>query len=154
MDNRINIKELEPKAYEVMYAMEKYLSTTDLTLTLRDLIKIRVSQINKCAYCIETHTTDARKAGETEQRIYALSAWEESPLFTDQERAMLVIIEEITKIFEHGVRDTTFQDIQKYFSDNQIAQIIIAINQMNFWNRIAISTKMFHPVKRNLSETM
>ncbi|MGC4128674.1 MAG: carboxymuconolactone decarboxylase family protein [Bergeyella sp.] len=146
MKQRISIKQLEPKAYEVLYAMEKYLAEIDLSLQLRELIKIRVSQINKCAFCLEMHTKDARKAGETEQRIYALSAWEESPLFTDEERAVFALTEEVTKIAEHGVQDTTFQNIQTYFSDKQIAQIIIAINQMNFWNRIAISTKMFHPV--------
>jgi AhpD family alkylhydroperoxidase len=146
MKQRISIKQLEPKAYEVLFAMEEYLSTTDLSLQLRELIKIKVSQINKCAFCLEMHTKDARKAGETEQRIYALSAWEESPLFTEEERAVLSLIEEVTKISEHGVNDITFQNIQTYFTDNQVAQIIIAINQMNFWNRIAITTKMFHPV--------
>lgn len=144
MEQRINIKQLEPKAYEVLLAMERYLSTTELTLQLRELIKIRVSQINKCAYCIEMHAKDARKAGETEQRIYALSAWEESPLFTDEERAVLALSEEVTRIFEHGVNEITFQNVQKYYTDKQIAQIIIVINQINFWNRIAISTKMFH----------
>jgi AhpD family alkylhydroperoxidase len=144
MKQRINIKQLEPQAYEVLYTMEKYLAETDLSLQLRELIKIRVSQINKCAYCIEMHTKDARKAGETEQRIYALSAWEESPLFTDEERVVFALTDEITKIAEYGVKDTTFQNVQNYFTDKQIAQLIIAINQMNFWNRIAISTKMFH----------
>jgi AhpD family alkylhydroperoxidase len=146
MKQRINIKQLEPKAYEGLAATEKYLSTTDLSPLLHELIKIRVSQINKCAYCIEMHTKDARKLGETEQRIYALSAWEESPLFTDAERAVFALAEEVTKISEHGVSDATFQNVQAHYTDNQIAQIIIAINQINFWNRIAISTKMFHPV--------
>ena len=145
MKQRISIKELEPKAYEVLYAMEKYLATTNLSQQLRELIKIRVSQVNKCAFCIEMHTKDARKASETEQRIYALSAWEESPLFTDEERTVLALTDSVTKIFDCGVSDIIFQGIQKYFTDNQIAQIIIAINQMNFWNRIVISTKMFHP---------
>ena len=146
MKQRINIKQLEPKAYEVLNAMEKYLTETDLSLQLRELIKVRVSQINKCAYCIEMHTKDARKTGETEQRIYALSAWEESPLFTDEERAVLALIEEVTLIAENGVINTTFQNIQNYFTDNQIAQMIIGISQMNFWNRIAISTKMHHSI--------
>lgn len=144
MENRINIKELEPKAYEVMYAMEKYLSNINLSFLLRELIKIRVSQINKCAFCIQLHTADARKAGETEQRIYALSAWQESPLFTEEECAVLTLVEEITHISKQGVQDKTFLDVQKYFDNNQIAQIIIAINQMNFWNRIAVATKLFH----------
>ena len=144
MKQRIDIKQLEPKAYDVLFAMEKYLSVTDLSLQLRELIKIRVSQINKCAYCIELHTKDARKAGETESRIYALSAWEESPLFTDAERAVLALADAITRISEHGVSDEIFKNVQTHFSDNQVAQIIIAINQINFWNRIAIPTKMFH----------
>jgi AhpD family alkylhydroperoxidase len=143
MKQRINIKQLEPKAYEVLYAMEKYLSTTNLTIQLRELIKIRVSQINKCAYCLDMHTKDARKTGETENRIYALSAWEESPLFTLEEKAAFALAEEITKISKHGVKDETFENIQKYFTDNQIAQMIIVINQINFWNRIAVSTKLF-----------
>jgi AhpD family alkylhydroperoxidase len=146
MKQRINIKQLEPEAYKVMYAMEKYLLTTDLTAQLRELIKIRVSQINKCAYCIEIHTKDARKIGETEQRIYALSAWEESPLFSEEEKAVLALTDSITKIANHGVNDFIFKNVQSYFTENQIAQMIIAINQMNFWNRIAISTKMFHPL--------
>ncbi len=146
MKQRISIKQVEPKAYEVLYVMEEYLSTTDLSVKLRELIKIQVSQINKCAYCLDKHTKDARKAGETEQRIYALSAWEESPLFTDEERAVFALTDEVTKISEHGVKDTTFQNVQTYFTDNQVAQIIMAINHMNFLNRIAISTKMSHPV--------
>ena len=141
---RLDIKHLEPKVYEILYAMEEYLDKTALDLKLRELIKIRVSQINKCAYCLEMHTKVARKAGETEQRIYALSAWEESPLFTDEERATLVLTEEITMISQKGVLDLTFQNVKKYYTENQIAQIIIAINQINFWNRIAISTKMLY----------
>ena len=146
MRQRVNIKQIEPKVYEILYAMEKYLATTDLSQGLRDLIKIRVSQVNKCAFCIEMHTKAARKSGETEQRIYALSAWEESPLFTDEERTVLALTDSVTKIYDYGVSDIIFQGIQKYFTDNQIAQIIIAINQINFWNRVAISTRMFHPV--------
>ena len=127
-----------------MFDMEKYLSATDLSFSLRELIKIRASQINKCAFCLEMHTRDAREAGETEQRIYALSAWEESPLFSKEEKAVLAMVEEVTRISEQGVRDITFQNLQQYFSEKQIAQIIITINQINFWNRIAVSTRLFH----------
>lgn len=144
MQQRINIKELEPEAYKILFDMEKYLSKTDLSLMLRELIKIRVSQINKCAFCLEMHTKDAREAGETEQRIYALSAWEESPLFSEEEKAVLALAEEVTHISKHGVSDATFQKAQQYFTNNQVAQIIITINQINFWNRIAVSTKLFH----------
>ncbi len=144
MQQRINIKELEPEAYKILFDMEKYLSKTDLSLMLRELIKIRVSQINKCAFCLEMHTKDAREAGETEQRIYALSAWEESPLFSEEEKAVLALAEEVTHISKHGVSDAAFQKAQHYFTDKQVAQIIITINQINFWNRVAVSTKLFH----------
>lgn len=140
MKKRITISSLEPKSYEILIEMEKYIATTDISHQLRELIKIRASQINKCAYCLEMHTEDARKSGETEQRIYALSAWEESPHFTDAEKAVLALTEEITKLHEHGVKDVTFQNAQRYFTDNQVAQIIIVINQINFWNRINVAT--------------
>lgn len=144
MEQRINIKELEPQAYKILLDMEKYLSQTSVSFSLRELIKIRASQINKCAYCLEMHTQDARKAGETEQRIYALSAWQESPLFSEEEKAVLTMVEEVTHISEQGVREVTFHNLQQHFTDNQIAQIIIVINQINFWNRIAVSTRTFH----------
>ena len=144
MEQRIDVKQLEPDAYDILYAMEKYLSTTDLSIPLRDLIKIRVSQINGCAFCIQKHTEDARKAGETEQRIYSLCAWRESPLFSDKERAVFAFADELTKIADKGVTDRTFNELKNWFSEKQIAQILIAVNQMNFWNRIAIATKMVY----------
>ncbi len=137
-------KQIKPKAYEILYAMEKYLSATELNIQLRELIKIRVSQINGSAYCIQKHTKDARKAGEAGQRIYSPCAWRESPLFSDEERAVFALVDEVTQISDKGVTEQTFPALKKYFSENQIAQLILAINQMNFWNRIAISTKMFH----------
>lgn len=145
MNERINIAKLEPKSYDVLIEMEKYIAATGLDHKLKELIKIRASQINKCAYCLEMHTEDARKNGETEQRIYALSAWEESPYFTGPERAALALTEEVTRLHEQGVKEDTFQTMRKYFSDHQIAQIIIVIGQINFWNRINVSTKqLFH----------
>ncbi|MCC7051570.1 MAG: carboxymuconolactone decarboxylase family protein, partial [Bacteroidia bacterium] len=140
MSERIIVKNLEPGAYNILIEMEKYLAETGMNHLLKELIKIRASQINKCAYCLEMHTQDARKYGETEQRIYALPAWEESPHFTEQERAVLAFTEEITKISEHGVSDKTFEEMKKHFTDKQIAQIILAVGQINFWNRIAVST--------------
>ena len=109
MNERINIASLEPKSFEVLLQMEKYIASTGLDHKLKELIKIRASQINKCAYCLEMHTEDARKGGETEQRIYALSAWEESPYFTGAERATLALTEEVTKLSEHGVKKIHFR---------------------------------------------
>ncbi len=142
---RINIKELEPECWKLIIEIEQFLATTSLDKQLRELIKIRTSQINKCAFCIDLHTKDALIFGETERRIFALSAWQESPLFSEKERAVLELTEEITKITEAGVTDNTYDKMSKLFSKNEIAQIIIAINHMNFLNRVAVSTKLIHP---------
>ena len=141
---RINIKALEPECWKLIIEIEHYLANTSLDPQLRELIKIRTSQINKCAFCIDLHTKDALKLGETERRIFALSAWQESPLFSEKERAVLKLTEEITKITEAGVTDDTYDKMSTLFSKNEIAQIIIAINHMNFLNRVAITTKLVH----------
>jgi len=142
---RINIKALEPECWKLIIEIEHYLAKTSLDPQLRELIKIRTSQINKCAFCIDLHTKDALKLGETERRIFALPAWQESLLFSEKERAVLKLTEEITKITEAGVTDDTYDKMHTLFSKNEIAQIIIAINHMNFLNRVAVSTKLMHP---------
>lgn len=144
MKERLNIYENAPKSLEILIEMEKYISTFDINIKLRELIKIRASQINKCAYCLEMHTIDAKKYGETEQRLNAIAAWEESPYFTDEERAALAFTEEVTRISEHGVKQDTFENLKKYFSEKQIAQMIIVINQINFWNRNAVTAKTLY----------
>ncbi|MFD2432974.1 carboxymuconolactone decarboxylase family protein [Mesonia maritima] len=113
---RINIKALEPECWKLIIEIEHYLANTSLDPQLRELIKIRTSQINKCAFCIDLHTKDALKLGETERRIFALSAWQESPLFSEKERAVLKLTEEITKITEAGVTDDTYDKISTLFS--------------------------------------
>ncbi|WP_347374054.1 carboxymuconolactone decarboxylase family protein [Aequorivita sp. Q41] len=141
---RVNIKALEPDCWKSIIDIEAYLSQTSLDKKLREIIKIRASQINKCAYCIDLHTKDALKLGETDRRIFALSAWEESPLFSDMERAVLKLTEEITEITKTGVTDATYGKVCEFFKEKEIAQIIIAINHMNFLNRIAVATKLMH----------
>ena len=142
MEPRLNLHELEPVAYQAMLGVEKYLSGISLDKLLIDLIKIRASQLNGCAYCIQMHTVNARNQGETEQRLYALSAWKESPLFSDQERAVLALTDEITQISKEAVTEQTYQHCQQYLSDNEITQCIMQITQINSWNRIALATKM------------
>lgn len=144
IEPRLNIYEHEPKSLEILVEMEKLLSHSDIDKKLKELIKIRASQINKCAYCLEMHTIDAKKYGETEQRLNAVAAWEESPYFTDAERAVLQLTEEITRISEHGVCDNTFNKMREFYSDKQIAQMILMINQINFWNRNAVTTKTLY----------
>ena len=136
----MNIKELEPDAYRAMLGLENYVRSTPLSHSYKELIKIRASQLNGCAYCIAMHTEEARSLGETEQRIYALSAWRESPLFSDEERALLALTEEATLIANGGVKGETFQNARQFFDDKTIAQIIMQIVTINVWNRIAVSS--------------
>lgn len=141
MKTRFNIQKLEPKAYEAMFGLESYLATSGLDKTILELIKIRASQINSCAFCINMHTKDALKNGETNQRIFLLNAWRETNLFTEQEQAALAMTEEITLVSHKGLTDKTFELAKTVFSENEIAIIIMAISTINAWNRIAISSR-------------
>lgn len=141
MENRINVWKLQPEAFKAMMGLEKYLNATGLKTVHKDLIKIRASQINGCAYCINMHTRDARKAGETEQRIYLLNAWREVDLFTEEEKALLALTEEVTMISHHQVSDETYNNARKFFDEEYLAQIIMAIVVINSWNRVAITTR-------------
>lgn len=142
MTNRISISNLEPEAYKAMMALENYCSKTEVSKTLKELIKIRASQVNKCAYCLDMHTEDAIKQGESERRIYLLSAWKDSHLFSEEEKAVLQMTEEITKISDDGLTDQTYNEVLKHFGENATAQIIMLIITINAWNRIAISTRL------------
>jgi AhpD family alkylhydroperoxidase len=147
MEKRVNIQETQPLAYKAMYALEGYLATTPLTHTHKDLVKIRASQINGCAFCIDMHTQEALKNGETQQRIFLLNAWREVDLFTDEEKVILAMTEEITLIHNGGLSDETYKKAELTFDKNYIAQIIMAIATINTWNRIAISTHL-QPVRK------
>jgi len=142
MSQRIKLNEIEPAGYRALAAMEQYLSTTKLSQTHKDLIKIRASQINGCAFCIDMHTRDARKAGESEQRIYALNAWRETPFFTPEERAILALTEEMTLISQHHVSDATYDEAARLLGDQYLSQIIMCIIIINSWNRLGITTRM------------
>jgi AhpD family alkylhydroperoxidase len=142
MKNRINIQEVQPQAYKAMYALEGYLQTTKLTRTHKELIKIRASQINGCAYCIDMHTKDALKLGESIQRIVLLNSWRETTLFSPEERAILDLTENVTLIHQHGVSDTVYQAAEELLGGEYVAQAIMAIATINAWNRIAISTHL------------
>lgn len=145
MDKRIVIAELEAPAYKAMFGLERYLQNISLTEIQKELIKIRASQINGCAYCLDMHSKDALKYGETQQRLFVLSAWRETKLFTEQEQVLLEMTEEITLIHQKGLSEETYRKAKQLFNDNQIAQIIMAIATINTWNRIAISTHLEFP---------
>lgn len=139
--NRISIKDLEPGAYKAMLGLEQFIKNAQIVPLLLEMIKIRASQINGCAYCIDMHTQEALKIGETQRRIFALSAWKESPLFSDEERSVLQLTEEVTLISKDGVSDETYDNVLKYYGENVLAQIIMQVIIINSWNRIAVSTK-------------
>jgi len=141
MDTRIKIDKVEPAGYQAVLGMEKFVESTGLTRTHKDLIKIRASQINGCAFCIDMHTKEARRAGETEQRIYALSAWRDTLFFSEQERAILALTEEVTLISNH-VSDETYATAAKVLDETYLAQVILAIITINVWNRIGITTRL------------
>lgn len=146
MDKRINIKELEPNAYKAMSGLEQYIRSSRLPPLLREMIKIRASQINGCAYCIDMHTQEALKLGEKQRRIFALSAWKESPLFTEEERAVLQLTEEVTLISKDALSDETYSKVLKFYGENELAQIIMQVIIINMWNRMAVSTnQIFEP---------
>ena len=142
METRVNIQNTQPAAYKAMYGLEAYLAGSELTKTQRELIKIRASQINGCAFCIDMHTKDALKYGENTQRIFLLNAWRETDLFTDEEKVILAITEEVTLIHQHGLTQATYEKAKKIFSEEFIAQLIVAVIAINAWNRIAISTNL------------
>lgn len=144
MEQRIDIRALEPSAYKAMFELEKYLSDTVLSTQIKELIKIRASQINGCAYCIQMHTEAARKMGESEQRIYALSAWKESPLFSDQERAVLSLTEEMTLIATSGLSDESYKAALEVLGEHALAEAMVQVVTINAWNRIAAATKLQH----------
>ena len=142
MTTRLRMGHVEPKFYEMLSAIDTYIAASGLTSSQIDLLKIRASQINGCAYCIQSHTKDARAHGESEKRIYALDAWEESPYFTDEERAILALTEEVTLISEKRVSDDTYDRVVELVGEQLTAQLIMAIISINAWNRIGISTRM------------
>lgn len=131
-----------PAAYRAMLQLEQYVRGSGLNPTLLELIKIRASQINGCAFCIDMHTKDARLRGETEQRIYALNGWRETPFFTPEEQAILAFTEAVTLITTDHVSDALYQEVSQYFSPEQIANLLMAIITINAWNRIAIVTRI------------
>lgn len=141
MKTRMKMIEIVPDAYKAMYGLEKYINSTELNKVHKHLIKIRASQINGCAFCINMHTEDARKDGETEKRIYALNAWWDTNYFTPEEKALLALTEEVTKITGR-VSDETYEAAVNLLGEKYTAEAIMAIVAINGWNRISITTHL------------
>ena len=147
MKSRMNFYQAAPDTMKALEAVEAQIKASGLEKSLIELVKIRASQINGCAFCINMHTTDARKQGETEQRIYLLSAWQESPLYTERERAALAWTEAVTLIAETHAPDAEYEAVRAQFSETELVNLTTLIGAINAWNRIAISFRAIHPVR-------
>jgi AhpD family alkylhydroperoxidase len=151
MKPRIEYLKVAPSAYEAMRGIEKYLHECGLEQSLIHLVKLRVSQINGCAYCIDMHWKDLSAIGEKEQRLYGLDAWEESPYYTDRERAALGWAEAITNITEGHAPDGIYEVVRKQFSEKELADLTLVITTINAWNRLAIAARttpgLYDPAK-------
>ncbi len=139
MKSRLDYSSAAPGALKAMYAVETYARESGLDRKLLELVKLRASQINGCAYCVDMHTKDARVLGETEQRLYAVVVWREAPFFTDRERAALAWTEAVTLVSDTGVPDDVYELARSQFSEKELVDLTMAIIAINGWNRLAIS---------------
>jgi AhpD family alkylhydroperoxidase len=147
MQTRVNYLKAAPETIKAAQALEAHLAKSGLETSLYHLVKTRASQINGCAYCIHMHTRDARGHGETEERLYLLDAWRESPLYTDRERAALAWTESLTHISETHAPDDVYEEVRKHFTEQETVNLTMLIGMINLWNRLAISMRSIHPVK-------
>lgn len=139
MQSRMDYAKVAPEALRVMWGLEGYVRHSGLEPALLELVRLRASQINGCAFCIDMHTKDARAAGESEQRLYATSVWEETPFFTQRERAALAWTEAVTRISETHAPDELYRLARQSFSEKELVDLTMAIVAINGWNRLAIS---------------
>ena len=141
MEARLEYRKFSQDALQAMLALEKYIANCGLDHKFVHLLKLRASQINGCAFCIDMHSIDARAEGETEQRLYALDAWRETPFFTDRERAALAWVEAITLVSQTHVPDAVYEDVRKHFTETEIFDLTFVATTINAWNRISISAR-------------
>ena len=145
METRFNMATVQPAAYTAMIALDDYAVSTAVPQLQKEMIKIRASQVNGCAYCVNMHVNDARKLGEVEQRIHLISVWREAgDIFTEEEQLILAITEEITLISQHGLSDSLYNKAIAIMGKEKTAQVIMNIITINAWNRIGVALKM-HP---------
>lgn len=138
MKKRLEYSEVAPKALGGMMMLERYVADAGIDKLLLELVKTRASQINRCAYCLDMHTKDARLAGETEQRLYALNAWREAPFYSDKERAALAWTEALTNLPTNEVSDEIYNEMKRHFNDKALVDLTIAIVAINGWNRLSV----------------
>ena len=143
MTTRLSFSKINPEAYTAMDALDNYVANTGIDPLLQEFIRIRASQINGCAYCVDTHSRDARKAGASEQRVFLISAWREAgSIFTEEERLILKMTEEITLIHQKGLQQSTYEEALSLFGEQKTARIMMIIITINAWNRIGVATEL------------
>jgi AhpD family alkylhydroperoxidase len=157
MKSRLDMLKLSPGGYKAMVGLEQYLHSCGLEESLVELMKLRASQINGCAYCIDMHWKDLRALGENEQRLYGLDAWEESPYYTERERAALKWTEAVTLVREGHVRDVVYEEVRKQFSEKEVSDLTVIVATINAWNRLAIAGRsvpgLYQPAKAHEQKT-
>lgn len=139
MEPRLDPAKVQPGAYQAMYALEQYVRKSGLEPKLLELIKLRASILNGCAYCVDMHTKDARAHGETEQRLYAVAVWKEAPFFSERERAALAWTDAVTMVSRDQVPDEVWEQARRSFSEKEMVDLTMAVVAINGWNRLAIS---------------
>jgi len=142
MKARINYAKVAPGVYDAMDALDKYLASCGIEESLLHLVRLRVSQINGCAYCLDMHWKDLRILGETEQRLYSLDAWRECPYYTERERAALAWAEEVTLVAEGHVPDAVYEEARRHLSERELADLTLAVAAINSWNRLSIAARL------------
>lgn len=145
MSGRFDYATVAPGANEAMRGLERYVRGSGLERSLLELVKIRASQLNGCAYCLDMHTKDARAAGESEQRLYVLAAWREAPFFTERERAALEWAEALTVVEREGVTDELYERTRRHFSELELVNLTISIVAINGWNRLSVAFRSPEP---------
>lgn len=142
MNQRIHFQNVAPEALQAIYGLEKYLRKSGLERALLDLVKLRASQLNGCAYCVDMHSKDLRAAGESEERLFALPVWRESPYYTERERAALAWAEALTNIQDGHAPDDLYALVRQQFSEKELVDLTMAIVAINGWNRLAIAFRV------------
>ncbi|MGM4979846.1 MULTISPECIES: carboxymuconolactone decarboxylase family protein [Rhizobium] len=146
MHPRFNFAKASPDSYKAIVALENFVQSSGLERRFIHLIKLRASQINGCAYCVDMHVKEARHDGLSEQWINLMCVWWESPVYDDRERALLRWVDSVTKIAQTGIPDADYEPLKQHFSEEEIVKITVAIGAINIWNRLAVGFRALHPV--------
>ncbi|WP_011581388.1 MULTISPECIES: carboxymuconolactone decarboxylase family protein [Chelativorans] len=147
MQPRLNFHQASPEIIKNVRALNKAVDECGLDKMLLHLIKLRASQINGCSYCVDMHSHEAREDGESEQRLYLVSAWRESPLFSERERAALAWTEKLTRLADGLVEDEAFEDVSRHFTEDELVKLSVAIGMINVWNRLCVPFQSIHPIR-------